>query len=227
MSQNVKQVVSHLFEPLLIFSRAKDIDGIRTVAQLEAEPMLFSASVEFATRHGGPITSWVLGSLAQLPGSTPDDLHAVVDTRTHMLMPGMIPAIPGWHCDGLVRPTKYAQPIISSRDPRVRHFACFFASAPNVSRTVFSAGPERIDVDPDRVWGSVDEAMSRRPYGPPRVFIQREGEILEFDENTLHRAAPCVEPGWRMFFRLSFSREAPKDQIRKQTQVYTTSSKGW
>ena len=150
-----------------------------------------------------------------------------------MLMTGMTPAIPGWHCDGLVRPAKYAQPRLDSYDPKVRHHAIFFATAPNVSRTVFCERRLELDVDLDRVWGSVDEQIAtiekteQRPPLSIDFYQQTEGELLMFDENTLHRASPCEVPGWRMFFRLSVTRDPVRDQIRKQTQVYTTSSKGW
>lgn len=227
--------VRHTFKPS--FERLAYLPDRRSVEELHAEPMLFSASPGFAWKEGGPITRSILDffmksvRLVVEPG-----LRVVIDTRTHMLMPGMIPAIPGWHCDGLVRPEKYAQPLLESYDPRVRHYAVFFATAPRVSRTLFCRDARTIEVDPDRVWGSVDEDLQSvekwlshdgidiRDVG---FYEQTEGEIVSFDEQTLHRATECKVPGWRMFFRLSVTRDPVRDQIRKQTQVYTTSSKGW
>jgi hypothetical protein len=225
--------VQHVFDPKWEF-RAK-IHGLRTIEQIQNEPMLFSAGLAFTEKvcleSGGGSTTWMLVQFLMdhvLGKSIEPDLNVVIDTRTHMLMKGMTPAIPGWHCDGLLRPEKYAQPRLESYDPRVRHYAAFFATEENVSRTVFMLAAKRIDVDPERVWGSVNEKMSG--YGGAQkheLYVQKEGELMEFDEQTLHRASPCEVPGWRMFFRLSVTRDPVRDQIRKQTQVYTTANTGW
>lgn len=229
------KIVRHMFRPS--YERLAYLPGLRTVEELHSEPMLFSASPAFAYTHGGPITKEVLEffkrsvRLVVEPG-----LQIVIDTRTHMLMKGMLPAIPGWHCDGLVRPERYAQPLLESYDPRVRHYAIFFATEPRVSRTVFCKDARTLEVDPDRVWGSVDQSLQATEKWLSRdgddaktrfFYEQTEGELMSFDEQTLHRASPCEVPGWRMFFRLSVTRDPVRDQIRKQTQVYTTSSKGW
>lgn len=60
---------------------------------------LWNASFEDAIRFGGDLTR----SALQAMNIRGDRKHIVVDVKTHMLMPGMIPAIPGWHTDGVDR----------------------------------------------------------------------------------------------------------------------------
>ncbi|MFP8823477.1 hypothetical protein, partial [Enterobacter cloacae] len=67
---------------------------------------LWNASFDDAFRFGGDVTRAALQAI-NLRG---DKKHIVVDVKTHMLMPGMIPAIPGWHTDGVPRGGKSLSP---------------------------------------------------------------------------------------------------------------------
>src|SRR4051794_6847809 len=74
---------------------------------------LWNASPEDAVKYGGDLTRAALGAV-KLHN---DRKHVVVDTKIHMLMPGMIPSIPGWHTDGIPRgksgsPQERAEPCI-------------------------------------------------------------------------------------------------------------------
>jgi hypothetical protein len=138
--------VQHVFEPS--WSVRARIHGLRTIEQIQDEPMLFSAGLAFTEKvcleaGGGSTTWWLVRFLMDhvLPKPLDADLNVVIDTRTHMLMKGM---------------------VRSTRNP---------------CSTVTT-----------RVSGT-----SRR----------------------------------RTFFRLSVTREPVRDQIRKQTQVYTTANTGW
>ena len=142
------------------------------VEQIEAEPMLYSASWNFARKYGGPLTNQVMGRSARAVKFMLDTQidtypYLVIDTRVHMLMPGFYPAIPGWHCDATPRTEHY-----------VRHFL-------------------------------------------------GDGAILLFSGQTLHRATPALQRGWRFFFRASMMQHPPATKIRRQTQVYTSESTGW
>lgn len=66
---------------------------------IKATPGLWHASWDDALRYGGEVTRHVLGSV-DLRG---DRKHVIVDTKVHMLLPGFMPAIPGWHTDGVPR----------------------------------------------------------------------------------------------------------------------------
>ena len=81
------------------------------------ETMLFSAHPNFANQFGGTITKTILSQLDPLYNSENPKLpylkqypNPIIDTRVHMLMPGMYPAIPGWHLDHTPR-AENGQPI--------------------------------------------------------------------------------------------------------------------
>lgn len=195
-----------------------------SITELEAEPMLFSAGLGLAFDNGGPLTRDIICHLPT--GQCPKDKYIVIDTRVHMLMEGMYPAIPGWHGDGFPRQEKGSQPDLKAFDPEVEHFVCLLGSNGRwgTSKTEFYTKPVELDIWESRVWQSVDMQMA--DHRAHRMNVQ-PGEIVRFNQRTLHRATPCVEAGWRLFFRMSFYHRPPTNKIRRQTQVYTTESQGW
>lgn len=67
--------------------------------QIKNTPALWNASIEDALKYGGDLTREAIGAM-RLRG---DRRSIIVDTKIHMLMPGFMPAIPGWHTDGAPR----------------------------------------------------------------------------------------------------------------------------
>jgi len=220
------------------------LHGQVETATIVEEPMLFSASPDFAESYGGPLTRSVLRALtrerdrmaayiAEHPGT-----YGVIDTRSHMLMPGQYPAIPGWHCDAYPRGKGSAgQPDLKAGDPECFHYVVTVSDQPNgVSNTTFMQGVSTLDVDPERVWGSVHEEVVRRGLGLPAPGRDGgiclwatipDGHLTRFKQETLHRATKAHAKGWRWFFRLSMYHSKPMNQIRRQVQVYSTEGGGW
>lgn len=202
-----------------------------SVQELHDEPMLFSADWQFALDNGGPLTRMILDAIKQDPESMYKILNSkynlVIDTRVHMLMKGMLPAIGGWHGDDVQRSEKYSQPNIIDHDQDIRHWVCLLCSAPEgVSETEYCLDPVKVPVDQERVWGSVNEHLEGLGNNL-NTYRQEYGVVTEFDQRTLHRATPCHNPGWRMFFRLSLTYREPQNQIRRQVQVYLPNVEGW
>ena len=212
------------------------VTPVRPVSEIADEPMLYSASPEFAMKHGGPITKEAMEAislLAAIPGSDPDYPHRIVDTRVHMLMPGQYPAIPGWHCDCTPRAGYWDQPNPLKASEGQRNYSVFVSTEEGVGKmgiapTVFAQGGTIIEYDEDHVWKSVDEVMREREQKRHiKTLAPKNGEIAYFTGQTLHKATPAIIRGWRYFFRLSFMANPPQDKIRKQVQVYTGISQGW
>ena len=197
---------------------------------IECEPMLFQASFEFAMRHAGPFTAAILGNLYDVP-----HVEALrIDTRSHMLMPGWYPCIPGWHCD-FKRARDGLQVLDSERDARVQHYQ-WISSGP---LTEFAVGP--IDdscgddvrwCDGDAVsWKEIDTELS---WHPPRVSQIPPQHIVTYDASALHRGVAWDGPPghWRFFFRASHFPEGDQhrvyaNKVRKQVQVYCDLHGGW
>ena len=144
-------------------------------------------------------------------------------------MPEMYPAIPGWHCDFTPR-GENGQPILESASEKQNHIAIFLSSVKGLSCTQFVDREFVVKYDPDAVWGSVNKAVNAMHWANEKsgaLWSAREGEIVQFSGQTLHRAMPSIGRGWRFFMRCSFKNEKPLNQIRRQTQVYMLQEKGW
>ena len=204
---------------------------------VRSEPMLFGADLAFARENGGDITRHVLDTLATSEefvkwreafeaGELPQT-SIVIDSRVNMLMPGMYPSIPGWHGDDVPRGVKYAQPDLNGVDTgEFMHFMVLFSdNATPVSATEFVVEPVTLDVDPENVWKSVNAGVEALK---PKTSKLREGDIIAFGQEALHRASPCVQAGWRFFMRVSFTYRKPVNEIRQQVQVYMPiETSGW
>lgn len=214
--------------------KIEELDSIEPVVEekvIAEEPMLFSASPEFAVTNGGPLTRnamkeiWAcaISRIPIVPGT-----QWVIDTRSHMLMPGHFPAIGGWHCDAVPRPSYTSQPDVRKLDPRVLNITVHVStSASGVSNTEFVDEPFAMDVDVERVWPSVHKEIKLYGY---RVLKRTPGpgKIVSFTMPTIHRATPATERGWRWWLRATMYPRPPKNQIRRQVQVYTSSEgAGW
>ena len=201
------------------------LPGLVSHWDLEREPMLLGASPDFAERAGGGITRMMLAQLSPLldPGRF---LHVVIDTRVHMLMAGMYPAIPGWHCDHVPRATKYAQPDPQQMTPAYQNFAVTLSNSEiGVSHTEYVHETLDLEYDETAVWASINDELEQSSF--PSTWFVQDGDIVRFSQSTLHRATAAHASGWRFFMRLSYVATPPVNRIRNQTQVYTTLGKGW
>lgn len=212
--------------PMELRRGAKLCQGVVTTEQISDEPMLYSANLEFAMKHGGSLTKSTLEALFPHLHAWEHPGHIVIDTRVHMLMRGMIPAIPGWHCDAVKRNERFGQPDVTSINLNMPHFTCTISdNYAGVSNTEFLNETLRLRLEKTRVWGSLNDKLVEREK-TLKTTQMRDGEIWTFSQRTPHRAMPCHNPGWRFWFRLSFMRSPAQNKIRRQTQVYTTEG-GW
>jgi hypothetical protein len=214
----------------LFLPSIKTVDQMNTnysTRDISTEQMVYSGDWNFTYENGGKITRQIMDTLfwnsewqkAVREGAA-NNRHIVIDTRTNMLMKGMYPSIPGWHCDDVPRNEKYAQPDLSKVTPDIQHFMVILSDNDTCpTRTQFVTEPAMIDVDAANVWSSVDAAVEREKF---RTSFLSEGEIIRFSQTAIHRASLCSTPGWRIFFRASVTHREPVNEIRRQVQVYAT-----
>lgn len=205
---------THTFVPdIRVVGRVEPVVPKETIS---AEPMLWSASWDFARQHGGPLTHGVMDALApmraEMEALEAQGRYVCIDTESQDLLEGQYPSIPGWHCDGDGGPADRI-----ATDAIV--YACFLSNRPDgVSRTTFAAEPLTLEVDLDHIWPSVHR-------GTERFLLRREkqndGEVVRFDGNTLHRSSDCHRSGWRYWFRLTIYRKPPRNVLKRRVQVYT------
>lgn len=191
--------------------------------QVKAEPMLFSADWEFAEKHGGPITRQFLEVL-----DAKGWRGAIFDSRTHMLMSGWYPCIPGWHLDDVPRTRKDGQPDHANPRYKAEHVMAVVGDA---SLTEFINNRVELEDVPEGkgvVYGVWNEQL-RRCLHPNDIRVARDREVIAFDWQTFHRGVPAIKSGWRFFIRASRNTERKfTNEIRSQVQVYLPAPEaGW
>lgn len=216
--------------------RTLDIDPLTaTAAEIEAEPMFYNATRGFLNgdRTPRPLTGRFFGALIDECIALGDDFS--LDTRSHMLMRGWLPAIPGWHHDDVDR-AEHGQPDYDKPLPanRIIYVVALDASdAPTGSMTEFARSGEPVDV----TWPvPADEVVYRYWDHELRTGMRlntttlQSGQIAEFGAEDFHRAMPAMRSGWRWFARLTIN-PGPRDvepKIRRQAQVYLpVTNAGW
>jgi hypothetical protein len=215
------------FNPDIKILRDSDL-LIFSESEIMAEPMLYSADLKFAYENGGELTSSMLDRISDEVQSLMYEqallgYHPVIDTKVVMLMQGMTPCIPGWHCDGVLRDETTGQPDLNTLNEPIYHFVGAINSR-NTANTEIMTEPLSLDVDHKKVWGSVDNSIKK--LSDYSYTSLKSGDIVRFTRSTLHRGTPAKSKCWRFFFRLSFYHGQALNQIRKQVQVYTTDG-GW
>ncbi|WP_079516574.1 hypothetical protein [Rossellomorea marisflavi] len=198
---------------------------------------LHNASLEDALKYGGELTREAIGAMRL--GF--DKKYIVVDTKIHMLIPGMCPAIPGWHTDGVPRgvsldPTAKEMPNIHAQEqldsPRFHLLV--------TGESCLTSFIRERDVDlevPAEPSTSLYRTLSSQVD-----FRLKTGEISEYsipsctaaewDWWTLHSGKAATKHEWRFLIRVTESdHQAPKtnlrDIIRTQQQGYMPMEFGW
>lgn len=205
-----------------------------TIQELKDEPMFFSAGSVFAAKMGGPLTNQFLDILHGAGLDFGGD-SIIVDSRTHMLMKGWYPCIPGWHHDDVPRKGLYDQP--NYIDPEyVAEHAMAIVDCGTGSLTEFWTGEATLELPDDPsstiydVWNKKLNSITRMTpttwRGPG--IVDNLG-VYTFSSDDFHRGMPAKANGWRWFIRASWkTKRKVHNEIRKQTQVYMSALEaGW
>jgi hypothetical protein len=199
---------------------------------------LRQVSLEDAMRYGGSITRDAIGAM-EFHG---DRRNIIVDTKVHFLMPGMCPAIPGWHTDGVPRGI-YGNPAGTGR-PNLGIQEMGLQSAPHYHLLVTGEHcPTRFVNEPveiptmDLVNGELYTNMTRIinqkiEHTGLNVFDSPANTVLEWDWWNIHTAQLATARGWRYLIRVTETdhiepRTNPADFIRTQNNVYAPMDFGW
>lgn len=197
---------------------------------------LWNASFDDAFRFGGDVTRAALQAM-NLRG---DKKHIVVDVKTHMLMPGMIPAIPGWHTDGVPRGGKSLSPAsgaphiemqVGHDSPRY-HLLVVGGDCP--TKFIASRNIElQTEGLPNLYAGVSSQVCEMNNKGLLDTYDAPDGQVVEWDWWELHTAQQARAPGWRYLIRVTETDylEPQSDLrlvLRNQQQVYLPTEKfGW
>ena len=192
---------------------------------VKKEPMLFSADITFAYKEGGILTREFIDRLK--PEFKSNNL--IIDSRTHMLMPGMYPCIPGFHHDDVPRERADGQPEYLKPSYRSKHCLMIVGGG---ARTKFALGNAPFPEVPlnqkyYKVWHPI--VKDYLEMGILKRYDAEFGKLIYFDDRTWHEGTPAYETAFRFFIRASINtNRKPKNEIRTQTQVYLeVPMEGW
>ncbi len=206
----------------------KKLDGLDEI-DVSKLPQLYRADMEFSRSFNNDAINIILRSLPEHP----EYKYVSIDSRSHMLMKGMYPCIPGWHCDDFYRVTKEHQPSIDSvlTEAPAQHYIIVLGEN---SRTEFLAG----DIDLPSPKELIEKYGEDKPYylsydeiidemAPPTVLLESK-HLYSFGPLCFHKGQAATENGWRYFMRITFSNHRePKNEVRYQTQVYSIGRVSW
>lgn len=203
---------------------------------LKNTPALWNASLEDALRYGGELTKAAIGAM---------DLHfdrkyIVVDTKVHMLIPGMCPAIPNWHSDGVprgseLRPEAKADPNIFAQEKMSTSRFHLLVTGEGCL-TEFIRQPVELDVPAEpstSLYGMVNRQVREKvAAGELEVVTAPACTPIEFDWFDIHRGVEATKHEWRYLIRVTETDHMPpqtdlRQIIRTQQQVYVPTDFGW
>ncbi len=167
-----------------------------TQEEIKKEPMLHRADRLFALENGGPLTKHFLQAL-----SWHIDIPILIDSRVHMLMPGMFPAIPGWHGDDVPRERADGQPNYINPSYKSDHCMAIWGDC---SLTQFASGSFSMEIPPlgakiYKVWNEQIDALCAKNEHSTTTVPERR--MAYFDWMSWHRAMPATHRGFRFFIR--------------------------
>lgn len=222
---------------MIIRSRSTLLEGVLpdfNETQIKNEPMLFNCDLEHAAMIGGPLT----GRFIQLLPADWRNVPLVIDSRSHMLMPGWFPCIPGWHHDDVPRTRADGQPNYDEGQMRSQHIMALVNG--DICPTQFALGAADFEVPETGTiyakWhGDVERCLIEGTLTSSNVPTNR---LVQFDDRTWHQGTMARRSGWRWFIRASryfdpqgnvVCRPNPRtNEVRKQVQVYMPAvNAGW
>lgn len=179
-------------------------------------PLLRSCDLDYAFVHGGDI---IRSIIADLPDEWKNST-TVVSAKVHHLVNTYYPAPKGWHSD--IYLTGHG---VTEDDLKIRHMNVWFGD--DISRTEYISGklyiPEYIfDLRGWDFWNALDRVGDDAVAKNLATIVSSEqGEFIENDAETLHRATPSVGSGVRLFLKFNTGEPVvPSNKIAKFSQVY-------
>jgi hypothetical protein len=229
-------------------------DGMNpfTEDQIKNERSVYGGSANWVMDRADYITKKITTSIYSLPDFDALILkhadmgyHPIIDTRVTMLLNTnhipvdlsgrdleMYQAIPGWHCDGVIRKNKNSQPCPETISENVDHFIFSCSSGMSELRplapTQLISSKIKMDLDDELpIWEQVNSKVNEN-IDNLTIKEPIDGDVVQFNRATIHRSTPARGRGWRYFYRLSFYHMPANNEFRVNNNVYISyTGGGW
>ncbi len=201
-------------------------------SEIKTTPGLYNASLDDAVKFGGDVVRQALRAV----NVRNDRKYVAVDVKVHMLMPGFMPAIPGWHTDGAPRalngnPIGPLPPdLLLQENLMSSHYHLLvFGDGCNtkfLTQEMDVEVPSRPTTD---LYKIISEQVERASL--PSTVVP-SGVVAEWDWWNLHTAVVATKKEWRFLMRVTESDFLSPERdlrqvIRTQHQVYVPTNFGW
>ncbi len=217
---------------MLFKSDLKFLENLTIVPDSKDCPQIYRGSLEFSLEHGSEKFKEMLFQISKL-FENDGFKYTSVDTRTHMLMTGMYPCIPGWHCDDFYRPDNKQPDLINvEKEAPQKHYLVMLGDC---SRTEFlendllACNPSELPKENPMYFyydKFIEEEISRMEVKITK-FVE-PNKIYSFGPLAFHRGSAAKENGWRTFIRVTRSNHRePKNELRYQSNVYVSGRVSW
>jgi len=198
---------------------------------------LHNASLEDALKYGGDLTRAAIGAMdLQMTKK-----HIIVDTKIHMLLPGMCPAIPGWHTDGVPRgaelkPEIKFPPNIRAQEEMVAPIFHLLVTGTSCLTKFIKDRDISLKVPrtPDsKLYSMVNKQVDELARADElELYDAPSCTAVMWDWWELHTGVPAKHHEWRFLIRVTETDiQEPKtdlrDIIRTQQQGYMPMHFGW
>lgn len=142
-------------------------------------------------------------------------------------MPGMYPAIPGWHCDEIKRTEGKIDCSKFHDNDQKAHFIGIIDFTG--SRTKFLEADVTLPCS-DNLWKDLHKLIETDiSFDEADFFYAESKKIYRMTYQCIHTAQPAAQQGWRWFGRLTLNTERNHtNELRKQCNVYVdVDNSGW
>lgn len=186
---------------------------------IKNETMFWRADIDFATKHGGPLTKAFINELSRFPEWTKNNL--IIDSRSHMLMSGQCPAIPGYHLDSVPRELPNKQP--NHKTPSYEADHCMMILG-DCSRTEFAVGKVELpEITEDQLYYREWHPLVEKMIEEGRLFkvTAKPNELIFFNWQAWHQGVEATKRGFRWFIRATVNTTIKvENEIRVNANVY-------
>lgn len=198
---------------------------------------LHNASLEDALKYGGELTRAAIGAMnLQLTKK-----NIIVDTKIHMLLPGMCPAIPGWHTDGVPRgnsldPTVKQAPNIHAQEEMDSPIFHLLVTGESCLTSFIKERNFKLEVPNEpstKLYQTVSKQVNEKVKTGELTSYEAPSCVpIMWDWWEIHTGIPAKKHEWRFLIRVTESDiQEPKtdlrDIIRTQQQGYMPMEFGW
>jgi len=199
--------------------RIGKITGVYPTKVITGEPIHHAILLDKVNPNKmGPILRSFIDNLGPIHSS---DKEVVLYMWRKYLLEEESPISTNWHVDDPYFPENY--PSYHSAYPTNKQILYAVSDhRSGLSNTKFHFNKIRLNgMSVDTKWFEIDTRL-KRVLNPRNIYFSRDGEIIEYDNKTLHCPSRATNCGWRLLIKLVFYDTEVYEKVLKIGWLNTT-----